>query len=172
MNLHVLPLGIRFNDYVFTEPKRIGDWLRPHCPGVLAILGSDPNWAPKPLRPLCFEEFGAEAPLGLPQTLQRLIEHSAGHLFVAVVPMPFSTTAQRRSVRDQLVSVYRPAWQSSAASAEPGELARKLDELEKKHDESATQVRLLVATLMRLLEPLPEPKRRPIGFLANETPAA
>jgi hypothetical protein len=171
MNPHVLPPGIRFSDCVFTEPKRVSEWVRPQYPGVLAILGSDPNWAPKPLRPLCFEEFGPDA-IELPLSLRRMLEHSAAHLFVAVVPLPFCTSAQRRYVRDQLVSTYRPAWQSTPASAEPSELARKLDELEKKHDESATQLRLLVATIMRLFEPLPEPRRRPIGFLANETPAA
>jgi len=51
-----------------------------------------------------------------------------------------------------------------------GDLAHKLDELEKKHEEQTTQLRLLLANINRLFEPQTEPSRRPIGFLAN--PAA
>src|SRR6266567_6521801 len=144
MNLRVVPPGIRFNDYVFTEPQRVSDWLRPHYAGVVAILERDPNWAPKAFRPLCFEEFGNTPQIRLPVNFRSMAEPSVAHLFVAVLPLPFSGTAQRCSVRDQLVAAYNPAWQSNITLADPSELARKLDELEKKHDEQTTQVRLLL----------------------------
>jgi phosphate uptake regulator len=43
------------------------------------------------------------------------------------------------------------------------ELARRLDELEKKYDK---QFKLVFDAIRELMTP-PEPKRRPIGFLAN-----
>ena len=43
------------------------------------------------------------------------------------------------------------------------ELARRLDELEKKYDK---QFKLVFDAIRELMEP-PEPKKRPIGFLAN-----
>jgi hypothetical protein len=50
------------------------------------------------------------------------------------------------------------------------ELAQKLDQLEKKHEEQTTQLHLLLANINRLFEPQAEPHRRSIGFLAK--PAA
>ena len=45
------------------------------------------------------------------------------------------------------------------------ELVRKLDVLEKKHNEQTTQFQLLLASINRLFEPQPERPHRPIGFL-------
>jgi len=51
------------------------------------------------------------------------------------------------------------------ASPNQNELVRKLDELEKRHEEQTTQFRLVLANINRLFEPQPERPRRPIGFL-------
>ncbi len=160
MNQHAAaPPGIRFDDYVFTEARHISQWMRPQYAGVLVILGGNPQWAPKPFEPLCFEEFGNnDDPLA---QLVRL----AGDLFFSVLPMPFSTTAQRCSLRDQLISAYSPAWQPKRSGRT--ELAGKIDELEKKTEEQTNQLRLLLATLNKLFEPQPVPPRRAIGFLAE-----
>jgi hypothetical protein len=92
-------------------------------------------------------------------------------LFVSALTMPFSTSGQRSEIRNQLVWAYNPVWQASAGSALQSELAHKLEELEKKHEEQTTQLRLILANINRLFEPQVEPKRhRAIGFLPQ--PAA
>ena len=160
MNTYLVAAGIRFNDYVFSEPRRLVEWVPPKCAGICAILASDPNWAPKPFQPLCFCEFGNNSDL---QRLTRVPNTEA--LLVSALAMPFSTSAQRSEVRNQLVWAYNPVWQANASSADHGELAHKLTELERKHDEQTTQLRLLLASINRLFEPQGEPKRyRTIGF--------
>jgi hypothetical protein len=157
--------GIRFNDFVFSEPTPLAEWLPPKYAGLFVIVARDPNWAPKPFQPLYFGEFGNNAP---PSTAR------ADALFVAVLPMPFSTTAERTAARDQLIWAYKPLCQENRSpSAATGELARKLEALEKKHEEQTNQVGLLLATVNRFFEPQPEPPRRRIGFLPPQSaPAA
>ena len=81
--------------------------------------------------------------------------------------MPFSTTEERCAVRNQLVWAYNPLFQSSRYPAAPNELAHKLDELERKHDDQTMQLRLLLTSINRLFEPQAVPRRRPIGFLTE-----
>lgn len=171
MHLNVVPPGIRFDDYVFTEARHISQWILPQCAGVLVLLSRSPNWAPKPFEPLCFEEFGNNAQNPIPQMVRLGDTAAMAAVFVAALPMPFSTTAQRCSLRDHLISAYNPAWQNRS-SAHTGDLARKLDELEKKNEEQTNQLRLLLATFNKLFEPQPEPPRRPIGFLPQPISAA
>jgi hypothetical protein len=96
---------------------------------------------------------------------------NAGQLFIAVLPMPFSSSAQRCEVRNQLLWAYNPVYQGSTRHPE-NELARKLDELEKRHEEQTTQFQLLLASINRLFEPQPVPPRRPIGFLPETADGA
>jgi hypothetical protein len=142
-SLWVTP-GLRFNDWLFSEPVPFAEWMPPACAGLAVILVRDPNWAPKPFRPLYFAEFGngVRGPLHAP----------AGDLYVAALPMPFSTSAQRRAARSELISAYNPAWQAGEASSCEG-LAGKLD-----------QIMVLLAHLAKLFEPQPVGPHRPIGF--------
>jgi len=161
MNPYLGVAGIRFNDYLFSEPKRMVEWIPPKCAGICVILARDPNWAPKAFQPLCFWEFGNNSDL---LRLTRMPNNDA--LFVSALPMPFSTSAQRSEIRNQLVWAYNPVWQPSEGSAGQSELASKLDELERKHEEQTTHLRLLMASINRLFEPQALPQRRTIGFLA------
>jgi hypothetical protein len=165
--------GIRFNDYLFTEPKSLGDWERPRYAGILAILARDPNWAPKPFQALFFGEFGNNSQeVLLPNGQMRTTGAAgAGGLWVSVLPLPFSTTDQRLEILQQLTWAYNPVWQGKGSATAPSELARKLDELEKKHEEQTTQVRLLLASVNKFFEPQPEPPRRQIGFLPEPVTA-
>jgi len=166
MNAYLGVAGIRFNDYVFSEPRRLVEWTPPKWAGICVILARDSNWAPKPLQPLFFLEFGNNSDL---RRLARMPNTDA--LYVSALAMPYSTSAQRSEVRNQLVWAYNPVWQAGAAPAVQGELAHKLDELERKHDEQTTQLRLLLASLNRLFEPPIEvPRRRAIGFLPAADP--
>ena len=163
MNSYMAAAGIRFNDFVFSEPRPLVETALPKCAGILAILVRDPNWAPKPFQPLCFREFGNNSPQNL--FAYQPMRWGRTELFVSVLPMPFSSTAQRCEVRNQLVWAYNPVLQNNGLPPVQNELVHKLDELEKKHEEQTTQVRLLLASINRLFEPQAEPKRRPIGFL-------
>jgi hypothetical protein len=162
MNPYLVAAGIRFNDYVFSEPRRLVEWAPPKCAGVCAILARDANWAPKPFQPLCFLEFGNNSDL---RRLARTPNTDA--LFVSAIAMPFSTSAQRTEVRNQLVWAYNPIWEAGTGATAQSDLAHKLDELERKHEEQTTQFRLLLASINRLFEPQTEmPRHRAIGFLA------
>jgi hypothetical protein len=167
--------GIRFNDFVFTEPTPLAEWTQPRYAGLFVIVTRDPNWAPKPFQPLYFGEFGNNARENfLPHDARPHSTARVDALFVAVLPMPFSTTAERTAARDQLIWAYNPLCQvNRSQSAAAGELARKLEALEKKHEEQTNQVGLLLATISRFFEPQPEPPRRHIGFLPPQSaPAA
>ena len=88
--------------------------MPPSCGGIVAVLAHDPQWAPKGFRPLYFAEFGNDA--GRTLTAPDMREP----LFAAVLPMPYSTLAQRRALRDELVAAYNPACQATAdATAKP-----------------------------------------------------
>lgn len=154
--------GIRFNDFVFSEPVPLGTWTPPKFAGLFVVLAGDNNWSPRPFQPLYFGEFGNNAPCRAGLGSSRVPMQRG--LFISVLPLPFSSSAQRLEARNQLVWAYNPIYQP-AGMPPPNELARKLDELEKKHEEQSTQFRLLLASLNRFFEPLPEPAhRRPIGF--------
>jgi hypothetical protein len=158
--------GIRFNDYIFTEPERLTEWSSPRFAGVFVILVQDPNWAPKPFQPLWFGEFGNNA--------QHLFAAErtphTGSLFVSVLPMLFSTTEQRCSVRDRLVWAYNPILQTKRTPLLPSEWAYKLHELEKKHEEHTSELRtLLTASNPKVVEAQPGRRRR-IGFLPDPEP--
>src|SRR5215216_416696 len=167
MTPYIVVPGIRFNDHVFSEPGRLINAELPKCGGIFAILVRDPTWAPKPFQPLCFREFGNNAQ----NILQWARGANADALFVSVLAMPFSSAAQRCEIRNQLIGAYNPVCQANGIPAPQSEFAHKLDELEKKHEEQTTHVRLLLATINRLFEPQAEPRRRPIGFLPTPTTA-
>jgi hypothetical protein len=89
----------------------------------------DPNWAPKPFRPLCFNEFGNNAPPSAwTDNYGDVLRAAQGkELLVSVCPIPFSTTAQRRAVRDELIWAYNPICQTSQAQPlrEPAKAPRR-----------------------------------------------
>jgi hypothetical protein len=165
-------LGIRFNDCLFHEPTRLQDWTPPKCAGLFGILINDSNWAPKPFQLLCFGEFGNNASLpGLLKDCDRVMAAANGKpLFVAVFPMPFSTTAQRLTLRNDLIWAYNPVCQGEGHATVPNAFASRLNELEIKHQEHTAQF----MTLMNGLNNNPEqpgPRRR-IGFMPHTEPAS
>jgi len=121
MNPYIVAPGIRFNDHVFSEPIRLFEGVLPKCGGIFVILVRDPNWAPKHFQPLCFREFGNNSPDTLltyhPIRWARVADPDA--LFVSVLPMPFSSAAQRCDVRNQLVWAYNPVYQTNGVPRRP-----------------------------------------------------
>jgi len=163
----VVPPGVRFNDCLFSEPVQLAAWRLPSCAGIVAVLARNPQWAPKPLQPLYFGEFGNDAgsrtslPLNATRDLQ-----------VSVLPMPFSTAAQRRALCNELIAAHNPAWQANGTMVSAAALARKVDELEARQQEQSRQILALLAHLGKLFEPEAPRPRRPIGFLSEPAPAA
>jgi hypothetical protein len=166
--------GIRFNDCIFSEPVGFANWMPPGCPGLYAVLTFDPNWAPRPLRPVYFGEFGNNTPL---QTVHHecrglLSTESVKNLFVCMVPMPFTTTLQRCTLRDELIAGYNPACQNANRPVSSSDLAQKLDDLERRHLEQNAQMMMLVAGVNRFFDPPPPQPRRRIGFNPLSEPAS
>jgi hypothetical protein len=156
--------GIRFNDCFFTEPIRLTGWAPPKYAGLFVILAGDPNWAPKPFQPILIGEFGNNT------RELRLPNLGGGALFVAVLPMPFSTMAQRWALRQELMRAYNPVFQMHEPPP-AASLAGKVEELERKHQEQTAQVGMLLANMNRFFEPQPVPPRRRIGFLPQTAPS-
>jgi len=143
--------GIRFNDFIFTQPVPFAECTFPRCPGVYAILAEDRDWAPKPFQPLYFGEFGNNAPAA---SLIGQASHAARSvpgkpLYVAVLPLPYSTTSQRWALCRELIRAYNPACQF--AEAPPADLGHQLD-----------------ARANEFFGAVPERRRR-IGFLPDTT---
>jgi hypothetical protein len=160
--------GVRFNDCLFSEPATLAAWRPSVCAGILAILVRNPQWGPRPLQPLYFGEFGNDAARGtsLPANVHR------EDLLVSVLPMPYSTAAQRRAVCDDLIAAHNPVWQANRGVVPAAELARKVDELSARQQEQSQQILSLLAHLAKLFAPQPVSPRKPIGFLAELTATA
>ena len=101
--LTMVPQGIRLNDCLFSEPTRFADWKVPKYAGLFVILVKDANWVPKPYQPLYFGDFGNNTP-DVPLK-HALLPGGASDdtLLISVLPMPFSTTAQRWALRNELM---------------------------------------------------------------------
>ena len=166
MNLALAAPGIRFNDCFFTEPVPLDAWAAPRFTGLFVILASDPNWAPKSFQPLCFGELGNNTATPLERNGYGWLLGLAGRkgLFVSVLPLPFSTSGQRATLRHELIAAYNPVLQPGGVEGSPDELARRIDEMEKRHQEHSAQVLMLLGNIHKHFEPLPVPPRRTIGF--------
>ena len=161
----MVPQGIRLNDCIFSEPTRMADWKVPKYAGLFVILVKDANWAPKPYQPLYFGEFGNNTPPHAPVNHALLPSGASdGTLLISVLPMPFSTTAQRWALRNELMWAYNPPWQIGEVRPASTGLANQLGRADKKpYPEETVQILLLLTGVN--LEPQPEQPRRRIGFL-------
>jgi hypothetical protein len=163
---YLVPPGVRFNDCLFSEPAPLPIWRLPRCAGIVAVLARNPRWSPKPLQPLYFGEFGngADSRTSLPA-------NAGQDLLVSVLPMPYSTAAQRRALCNELIAAHNPVWQPNGTIVSPATLARKVDDLEARQLEQSQQILALLTHLGKLFEPQPAGPRKPIGFLSELAPA-
>jgi hypothetical protein len=168
MPCYVVPPGVRFNDCLFSEPATLAAWRPSGCGGILAILAPNSQWGPRPLQPLYFGEFGNDAARGmnLPANVRR------EDLLVSVLPMPYSTAAQRRALCNDLIAAHNPVWQVNRTMVPVEELVRKVDELAARQQEQSQQILSLLAHLAKLFGPQPVGPRKPIGFLPQVAPKA
>jgi hypothetical protein len=152
MPLYWFPAGIRFKDYLFSEPVPLAGWHAPDCAGIAVILARNPQWGPKPLQPLSFGDISE-----FPSNLGR------SDLLVSVLPMPYSTAAQRRALCCDLMSARFPV---SAA-----EVTRKLEVMEARQQEQGERILSLLGFIAKFFEPQPVGPRNTIGFLSQLAPA-
>jgi len=157
--------GIRFNDCGFTEPTCLAEWSPPRCAGLFVVLAKDINWSPKPFQPLYFGEFGNNEQTSMFSGW--LPPGRVDTLYVATLALPFSTSAQRCALRNELVEAYNPISQAEGTRTSTRELARKLDTIEVRQHQQNEQIIALLSQLNRIFEPQNVPPRRPIGFLAR-----
>ena len=147
----MVAFGLRFNDWVFSEPIRLSEWEPPRCAGIYVILTPDSNWAPKPFEAQYFAEFGnnVSKSVALKQYLDLHGDNTSA--FVSVLPLPFSTSQQRWALCRELIWAYNPLHQQGVVRDPPPDLR---------------------AIVPSLAEPQPERRRR-IGFLplADAPPA-
>ncbi len=157
--------GIRFNDWVFSQPIPVANSAWPRCAGLYVVLVEDRNWAPRPYQPVFFGEFGNNAPADqLRDEVERFAKTGQGKpLLISVLPLPFSTSAQRWAVWTEMVTGYNPTCQVQEARTPAPDLIRRLDELEVKQREQTAQLLWLRASAHHLLG-APERRHR-IGFV-------
>ena len=136
----------------------------------MAILARNPQWAPKPLQPLYFAEFGNNVGNGI--AVPRLPDDARiEDLLVSTLPMPYSTVSQRRSICKELIAAYNPTCQTKGPVVSAVELANKVEELEARQQEQSQQILSLLTYIGKFFEPQPVSPRRPIGFLPHMLPA-
>ena len=112
-NLYVLPrAGIRFNNRTFTEPAPFPVAIPPVASGIYAILVLDESCRPRPFRAIYFGESG--------NFLDRITEKherfgdwtleagGVANTYVAFCPTPLLKEEQRRWVKNDLITRYRP----------------------------------------------------------------
>jgi|GEM_PF-1101727 hypothetical protein len=171
MSLWWVP-GIRFNDWVFTEPARLSEWRQPVCAGLFVVLAKQAQWAPKPFQPLYFGEFGNNGHSALDFDGWVPPAGRMDELYIAALPLPYSTTAQRFALRHELIRAYNPIAQADATRTSTRELARKVDAMELRQQEQNAQILALLQQLNAMFGPQPATPRRPIGFLAQAAAGA
>jgi hypothetical protein len=152
MPLYWFPAGIRFKDYIFSEPVPLAGWHAPDYAGIAVVLARNPHWGPKPLQPLSFGDISE-----LPPNIGR------NDLLISVLPVPYSTAAQRRALCCELMSARFPV--------STGEVARKLDALEARQQEQGERILSLLTFIAKFFEPQPVGPRNTIGFLSQLAPA-
>jgi hypothetical protein len=132
---------------------------------LFVILAKDANWAPRPYQPLYFGEFGNNTPETLLPVNYAMPGGEGDALCISVLPMPFSTTAQRWELCNELLYGYNTAWQAREVRAAGNGMANQAGVV-KPYPEESAQILLLLTGVNRLFEPQPErePRRR-IGFV-------
>ena len=161
------PVGIRFADYVFSDPAPLARFsLPPHSVGLYVILMPDTSWGPWQLQPLFFGEFGPEREVQISQTQQTCcLKAAAGRsLYFALYAVPHQHRWAISEIQRELTVGYRPIANLESIDA-TAELVQRLDILEKKVIEQDAVLKLALATLGQTVQlQQPEPKKRIVGF--------
>jgi hypothetical protein len=160
------PVGIRFGDYVFSDPVPLSRFsLPPRSGGLYVVLMPDPSWGPWHLQPLFFGEFGAQRETHMSQEQQVCcLKVAAGRsLYVAVYAPPLQHGWELSQIKKELIERYRPV--SNLASIDAAaEIGYRLDSLEKQILEQDAVLKLALAAIGQMVQVPQEPRRKIVGF--------
>jgi len=160
--------GIRFADYVFSEPVPLAICVTtPQSMGVYAVLVPDATWGPRHFQPIFFGVFNGQRQSQLtPDDYTRCLRAAAGkQLYVTAYNMPLlGDPSELHRVQRELVHIYSPLCNHDPADASSAEFVRKLDALESKNQEHEALLKVLLAALGHLVQPTHEVKKRTVGF--------
>ena len=159
--------GIRFADYVFCTPVPLAQFaFPPNYSGVFALLVPDPTWGPWRLQPVYFGDFKADRESDMSAAEQIACLRIAGGrpLYVSAYILPMQHTSELTRMKRELINRYCPIANWPSSSDDAAGLTGKLDALEKRIQEHDALLRLALAAVGQMVQPLPEPKRRSIGF--------
>jgi len=162
--------GIRFADYVFSEPVPLAICMAPQRKGVYAVLVPDTTWGPRHFQPIFFGVFNSQHEAQLsPDDYRRCLRAAAGKiLYVAAYNMPLlCDPSESHRIQSELVHIYSPLCNHDSAGASSAELVRKLDALETKNQEHEALLKVLLAALGHLVQPTHEIKKKAVGFQAG-----
>ena len=105
-----IPVGIRFGDYMFSDPADLRRFsVPPRSAGLYVILMPDPSWGPWHLQPLFFGEFGAQRPAHMSQAQQVCcLRVAAGRsLYAAVYAIPQQDGWEVLQIKKELIERYQ-----------------------------------------------------------------
>ena len=160
-------VGIRFADYVFSEPAPLVRFsLPPRSVGLYVILMPDTSWGPWHLQPLFFGEFGPENEVHMSQAQQTCcLKVAAGRsLYFALYAVPHEHCWAISQIQRELTARYSPIANLESIDAAV-ELAQRVDTLEKKVIEQDSMLKLALAALGQTVQlQQPQPKKRIVGF--------
>ena len=167
--------GIRFADYVFAEPVPLGPcWISLQMTGIYAILVPDPSWGPRQFQPIFFGVCNGQRPCPLSvDEYNACVRAASGKvLYIAMYNLPpLHDPSESNRIQWELIQVYSPLCNRDSGDSHSGELAHKLEALEKKNQEHEVLLKVLLAAVGHPAQPPQEIKRRAVGFQPAESSA-
>ena len=160
-------VGIRFADYVFSDPAPLDRFALPfHSAGLYVVLMPDASWGPWQLQPLFFGEFRREGEVRMSSAQQTCcLKVAAGRsLYFALYAVPHQQGWATSEIQKELIALYRPIANLESIDI-TASLAQRLESLEKKMVEQDAVLRLALATLGQTVQfHQPEPRKKIVGF--------
>src|SRR5262245_3010479 len=159
-------VGIRFGNYLFSHPVPLGPFSLPQrSAGLYVVMMLDPTWGPWHLQPLFFGEFGGQRQAWMSHTQQICcLRVAAGRtLYVALFAVPQHRGWQVSQIKKELIERYLPVANLESIDAAT-EIAYRLEVLEKRILNQDAMLMLALAAIGQMVQPLPEAKRKIIGF--------
>ena len=159
--------GIRFADYIFTDPTPIHRCTFPaRSIGIFVVLVPDPTWGPWHLQPLYVGQFGpdGESEMTVMEQILCLRAAAGKPLYVASYALPMEHAFELSRIKRELLDRYWPIVNRRPADDDAVDMVHKLEAVEKRIHEQEALLKLALAALGQMGQPSPEQKRRSVGF--------
>jgi hypothetical protein len=103
--------GIRWGNYLFSEPRVFGTGLVAPVPGVYAIMVTDATWTPRNFRPLYFgetEDFRKRVGFAHEKYGNWKLHAGSLTLYVSHYHTLGTSTERRKAIEEELIGKYNP----------------------------------------------------------------